>query len=62
MTVKLTLPQSLSPGERAREAASILASAIARLHASRPRENEFPLGFSATKRVHTTPSIPGVPR
>jgi len=62
MTVQLTLPQSLSPCERAREVTSILATAIARLHASRPQETKFSLGFSTPKRVHATPLPPGVSR
>jgi len=43
MTVKINLPQPLSPCERTREATAILATAIARLHANRPdTERGFP--------------------
>lgn len=60
MTVELTLPAKLSPRQRAREIASILATAIARLDATRPRESDVALGFSAPERLHTTPSQRGV--
>jgi hypothetical protein len=60
MTVEHTPPEYLSPRERAREAASILALAIARLHSTLPRDNDVPLGFSAPERLHTNPSQPGV--
>jgi hypothetical protein len=56
MTVELTPPELLSPHRRAQEAASIIATAIARLHSTRPQESNIPLGFSATERLHTTPS------
>ena len=60
MTVEQTLPELLSPRQRAREAAEIIAAAIARLHSTRPRDSEIPLGFSAPERVHTNPSTDGV--
>jgi hypothetical protein len=60
MTVEQTLPELLSPRQRAREAAEIIASAIARLHSTRPRDSDIPLGFSAPERVHTNPSTEGV--
>ena len=65
MTVERTPPEQLSPRQRAAEVAALLAAAIARIHAARrealcARENEIPLGFPATKRLHTTPSQPGV--
>jgi hypothetical protein len=56
MTVELPPPELLSPRERAREAVSILALAIARLDSTRRRESDIPLGFSAPERLHTTPS------
>lgn len=56
MTVELTPSELLSPYERAREATSILALAIARLNSTLPRERDIPLGFSAPERLHTTPS------
>jgi len=62
MTAQLTLPESMSPRERAAEIAHLLATAVARLHARRSVPSEVSLGFSAPKRVHTTPSTPGVPR
>jgi len=62
MTVKLTPPELQSPRERACEAASIIATAIARLNATRPRESDIPLGFSAPERLHTNPSQQGVLR
>ena len=49
-------------GFGAAEIASLLAIAVARLHAKRPVPSEVSLGFSAPERVHTTPSPPGVPR
>jgi hypothetical protein len=60
MTVEQTLPELMSPCARAREAAAILAAAIARLHATRPCDSEISLGFPAAERVHTTPSTEGV--
>jgi hypothetical protein len=62
MTAQPTLPESMSPRERAAEIAHLLATAVARLHAKRPVPSEVSLGFSAPKRVHRTPSLPGVPR
>ena len=62
MTAELTLPESMSPRERAAEIASLLAIAVARLHANRPVPSEVSLGFSAPERVHTTPSTLGAPR
>ncbi len=62
MTAKPTLPESMSPRERATEIASLLAIAVARLPAKRPVPSEVSLGFSAPERVHTTPSPPGVLR
>jgi len=60
MTVELTPPELLSPRERAREAAIIIATAIARLNATGTRESDIPLGFSAPESVHTNPSQQGV--
>jgi len=62
MTAKPTLPESMSPCERAAEIASLLAIAAARRHATRPVRSEVSLGFSAPERVHTTPSTLGAPR
>ena len=62
MTAEPTLPKSMSPRERAAEIATLLATAVARLHARRPLASEVSLGFSAPKCVHTTPSTPGVAR
>ncbi len=60
MIVEQTLPELLSPRQRAREAAEIIAAAIARLHSTRPRDSDISLGFSAPERVHTNPSTEGV--
>jgi hypothetical protein len=60
MTVEQTLPELMSPRQRAREAAEIIANAIARLHSTRPKDGDIPLGFSAPERVHTNPSTKGV--
>jgi hypothetical protein len=60
MTVEQTLPHLIAPVDRAREAASIIADAIARLHATKPAASTSDLGFSATERVHSNPSTPGV--
>jgi hypothetical protein len=60
MTVEQTLPELMSPRQRAREAAEIIAAAIARLHSTRPQDSDIPLGFSASERVHTNPSTEGV--
>ncbi|WP_397409427.1 hypothetical protein [Polaromonas sp.] len=60
MTVEQTLPELLSSRQRAREAAEIIAAAIARLHSTRPHDSDIPLGFSAPQRVHTNPSTEGV--
>ena len=59
MTVELIPPEQLSPRDRAREAAVLIAAAIARLHATLPRGDVVSLGFSVTKRLHTTPSERG---
>ena len=56
MTAKLTLPESMSPRERAAEITAILAAAIVRsqlVQAAKPRESG--LGFLDDQRVHTTP-------
>lgn len=60
VTVKLHSPDLMTPRERAREAATLLATAIARLHATIPQESAVPLGFPAPERLHTNPSQPGV--
>ena len=60
MTVEQTLPEMMSPLQRAREAAEIIAAAIARLHSTRPRDSDIYLGFSAPERVHSNPSTEGV--
>ena len=60
MIVEQTLPELLSPRQRAREAAEIIAAAIARLHSTRLRDSDIPLGFPAPERVHTNPSTEGV--
>jgi len=62
MIVEQTLPELMPPRQRAREAASIIAAAIARLHSTRPRDSEISLGFPAPERVHTNPSTEGVCR
>lgn len=56
MTVERTPTELLSPRWRAQEATSIIATAIARLHSTRPQESNIPLGFLAPERLHTTPS------
>ncbi|RYU57201.1 hypothetical protein EWI61_13685 [Methylolobus aquaticus] len=60
MTPKfLTLPDQLTPAERAAEITVILARCILREHtAPADREADFRLGCSPWKRVHTTPSQP----
>jgi len=60
MTVEQTLPELMSPRQRAREASEIIAAAIARLHSTRPQDSDISLGFSAPERVHTNPSTEGV--
>jgi hypothetical protein len=60
VTVELTPPDLLSPATRAREAASLLATAIARLHSTIPKDSVLALGFSVPERLHTTPPQPGV--
>lgn len=60
MTVEQTLPELMTPRQRAREAAEIIAAAIARLHATLPADSDIPLGFSPPERVHTNPSTEGV--
>ncbi len=60
MTVEQTPPEHLSRRERAREAATLIATAIARLHSTLPGDSAVPLGFSAPERLHTNPSQPGV--
>ena len=56
MTAKPTLPESMSPRERAAEITTILGAAIVRsqlAQAARPREPD--LAFLDDQRVHTTP-------
>jgi hypothetical protein len=60
MTVELTPPELLSPRQRGFEAASLIATAIARLDATRPGESDTPLDFPAPKSLHTNPSQQGV--
>jgi hypothetical protein len=51
-----TSADQLSPEDRAREIATILAHSILRRHAENgDKERQVRLGFSAGKRVHTTP-------
>jgi len=59
MTVEQALPEMMSPPQRAREAAEIIAAAIARLHSTLPRDSDICLGFSAPERVHSNPSTEG---
>lgn len=60
MPAQTPSPELLSPLARAREAATLLATAIARLHSTLPQESAVPLGFPAPERLHTNPSQPGV--
>jgi hypothetical protein len=60
MTLTHTPPDLLSPRERALEVASIIATAVARLDATRTRERDIQLALLATKSVHTNPSLQGV--
>ena len=56
MTAEPTLPESMSPRERAAEITTILAVAIVRTQlapAAKPRESD--LGFLDEQRAHTTP-------
>ncbi len=62
MTVEPTPPEHLTRRQRAREAVTLLATAIARLHSTLPGDDVVPLGFSAPERLHTNPSQPGVKR
>ena len=57
---ELASPKRLSPTGRALEIAQILALAIVRTHAEEgPTESPLGLGFSAGKRLHTTPPQQG---
>ncbi|MCC7227367.1 MAG: hypothetical protein IT507_11815 [Burkholderiaceae bacterium] len=56
MNVEQTLPEALTPRERARQVACLLADAIARLQATRPPHSDIALGFVPAERVHTNPS------
>lgn len=60
VTVELTPPNLLSPPARAREAAILIATAIARLHSTLSGDSAIPLGFTVPERLHTNPSQPGV--
>ena len=56
MTAQLTLPESMSPRERAAEITTILAAAIVRTQlAQAAKQRESDLGFLDDQRVHTTP-------
>ena len=56
MTAELTLPESMSPCERAAEITTILAAAIVRTQlAQAAKQREVDLGFLHDQRVHTTP-------
>ncbi|MCM8614241.1 hypothetical protein [Accumulibacter sp.] len=56
MTVEPTLPESMSPRERAAEITTILAGAIVRTQlAQAGKRRESALGFLDDQRVHTTP-------
>ena len=55
-TLELPFPDCMTAAERAREIATIVATAIVRTHPQEiDTESSFRLGFSAGKRVHTTP-------
>lgn len=55
-SIELPCPSRLSPGERATEITTILASAIVRTLAALPAaENAVGLGFVPDQRVHATP-------
>ncbi len=47
MTAKPTLPESMSPRERAAEVATLLATAIARVHAGRSGQKERLFGCAS---------------
>jgi hypothetical protein len=54
--VTLSSPNQLSPEERAGEIAAIVAHSILRLYTENSeKERQVRLGFSAGKRVHSTP-------
>ena len=56
MTAELTLPELLSPRERAAEITTILGTAIVRTQlAQAAKQRESALGFLDDQRVHTTP-------
>ncbi len=56
MTAKPTLPESMSPRERAAEITTILGAAIVRTQlAQAAKQRESDLGFLDDQRVHTTP-------
>lgn len=55
-------PDRMTPEQRRREIASLLANGIVRLRSASPRqsagwatESEFELGFSGHQRVHSDP-------
>lgn len=56
---ELTSPEHLNPDERVLEIATILALAILRTHVEGDSASASGLGFSARKRLHTTPSHQG---
>ena len=60
MTAERTPSESLSPLERAREVADIVAMAIARANSTRQKESEVSLAIVPAKSVHTNPSQQGV--
>ena len=56
MTAEPTLPESMSPRERAAEITTILGTAIVRTQlAQAAKQRESALGFLDDQRVHTTP-------
>lgn len=59
MNIEPTHPELLAPHERAREAAQILADAIARIHANKAKNSKILLGFSPAESVHANPSTQG---
>lgn len=61
-TINHLHPERMTPEQRRREAASLLAHGLLRLRdamfarsAGRPTESEFELGFSGHQRLHSHP-------
>jgi hypothetical protein len=60
MTVEQTLPELMSPRQRACEAAEIIAAAIARLHSTRTPRQRYSTWLLGTRARSYKPSTEGV--